>query len=174
MTNTRNIIIKLKEVREAKQYSFNDIIDMLKVNGDYISKSTLSRIFSDGSEDLSFKYEETIRPIAKALLNIEHIDSDDNPDVQAMKTLLQYKIERIEELEHHISVLKTQLDKEQIKHHEKLEKERELHQRSIEFLKNQIDLKDKRMDQKDQRFDKLFNHFLNRCDNCKNNCCDGI
>ena len=147
MTNTKDIIIKLKEVREEKKLSFQDIMDLMEKNGDYIAKSTLSRVFSDGSEELHFKYEETIRPIANALLDIDRIEEDDVLDVVAMKTLLQYKDRRIKELEKQVQDLESQIAKEKNKYHEKLEKERDQHQRSVEFLKNQIDLKDKRMDQ---------------------------
>ena len=147
MTNTKDIIIKLKEVREEKGLSYGDIMNLMESNGDFLSKSTISRIFADGSEECSFRYEETIRPIAKALLDIETIEDDDNMDIRAMKSLLKYKIERIEELERKIEHLESALDKEKIKYHEKLDREREQHQKSIEFLKNQIDLKDKRMDQ---------------------------
>lgn len=90
MTNVKDIIIELKEVREAKGLSFGDILDLMEKNGDYISKSTLSRVFAEGSESNSFKYDETIRPIAKALLDIENIEDDDNMDVKAMKSLLKY------------------------------------------------------------------------------------
>lgn len=147
MNSTKDIIIKLKEVREEKGYSFSDILKLMEDNGDFLSKSTISRIFAEGSEENSFRYEETIRPIAKALLDIEDIEEEDNTDVRAMKSLLKYKIERIEELERQIEQLELSLAEEKVKHHEKLDKEREQHQKSIEFLKNQIDLKDKRMDQ---------------------------
>ena len=147
MTNTKDIIIKLKEVREEKGLSYGDILELMERNGDYLAKSTLSRVFGEGSEELSFDYENTIRPIAKALLDIETIEDTDNMDVQAMKSLLKYKIQRIEELEKSLADLNAALDREKVKYHEKLDKEREQHQKSIEFLKNQIDLKDKRMDQ---------------------------
>lgn len=147
MTNTRDIILKLKEVRDEKGYSYNDILKLMEESGDYLSKSTISRIFSDGSEDLSFRYEETIRPIAKALLSIEEIEDNDDLDTQAMKSLLKYKIQRIEELEAENEQLEAALAKEKVKYHERLDKEREQHRKSIEFLKHQIDLKDKRMDQ---------------------------
>lgn len=147
MNSTKDIILKLKEVREEKGLSFNDISRIMEENGDYpIAKSTLSRVFADGSEEHSFKYDETIRPIAKALLDIEEIEDEDDTDIKAMKSLLKYKIKRIEELEKQNEDLSLQLAEEKVKHHEKLDKERELHQKSIEFLKNQIDLKDKRMD----------------------------
>ena len=146
MTNTKDIIVKLKEVRDEKGLSFGDILELMEKNGDFLSKSTLSRVFAEGSEDLSFKYEETIRPIAKAILDIETIEETDNMDVQAMKSLLRYKIQRIEDLEKRVQELESALDKEKIKGHEKLEKERVQFQKSIDFLKEQISLKDKRMD----------------------------
>lgn len=161
MTKTKEIIIKLKEVRAEKGYSLNDIVDLVEKNGDYISRSSIQRVFAEGSEDNSFRYDDTIRPIANALLDIETIEDTDDMDIQAMKVLLQYKIQRIEELEQ-------QLDKEKIKHHEKLEKEREQSRRSIEFLKEQISYKDKRMDlllqsveKKDKRLDELTEHIMN-------------
>ena len=36
MTNVKDIIIELKEVREAKGLSFGDILDLMEKNGDYI------------------------------------------------------------------------------------------------------------------------------------------
>ena len=167
MTNTKNIILKLKEVRKEKDLSYSNILDLMEQNGDFVSKSTISRVFQDGSEDLSFRYEETIRPIAKALLDIETIEDDDDVDVQAMKSLLQYKIQRIEELEHQIEQLESQIDKEKIKYHEKMEQERAAWSRSIEFLKEQVSLKDKRIDVlleavqvKDARFEELLTQIL--------------
>lgn len=157
----RELILKLKAVKEEKGLSLNRIAELVEQNGDYISRSSIQRVFADGSEETSFRYEETIRPIAKALLDIETIEDDDSLDIQAMKVLLKFKIQRIEELEQ-------QLDKEKIKYHEKLEKEREQYKRSIEFLKEQVNLKDKRMDllldsvaQKDKRLNELIEHIMN-------------
>lgn len=146
MTNTKDIIIKLKEIKDEKNLSYTDILNLMEKNGDFVSKSTLSRIFAEGSEELSFKYEETIRPIAKALLDIETIEETDNMDVQAMKSLLKYKIQRIEDLEKQNKTLEMALDKEKIKAQEKFDKERKLYNDRIEFLLHQIELKDKRMD----------------------------
>ena len=168
MTNTKDIIIKLKEVREEKNLSYTDILNLMEKNGDFVSKSTLSRVFAEGSEELSFKYEETIRPIANALLDIETIEETDNMDVQAMKSLLKYKIQRIEELEKQVKNLESALDKEKIKYHEKLDTEREQYFRRIDFLKEQVALKDKRMDmlleavfQKDKQQKELLESILN-------------
>ena len=160
MPNTKEIILKLKEVREEKGLSYGDILELMENNGDYISKSTLSRLFAEGSEDCSFKYEETIRPIAKALLDIETIEETDDMDVQAMKSLLKYKIHLIEELEQKVESLSSDLTKEKLKYHEKLDKERENFQKSINFCREQIDLKDKRIDQLLDTNVKLLNQLL--------------
>lgn len=173
MTNTRDIIIKLKEVRDQKGLSYAAILKLMEKNNDFVSKSTLSRVFADGSEDLSFKYEETIRPIANALLDMENIEDDDDMDIRAIKTILKYKIQRIEELELEVERLKGDLAKEKVKYHEKLEKERDRHSKSVEFLKEQISLKDKRMDQlleavfkKDIQMSQMNERFLT-CQLCK-------
>lgn len=161
MNNSKEIIIKLKEVRIEKGLSLNDIVDLVEQNGDYISRSSVQRVFADGSEDATFKYDETIRPIANALLDIDRIETEDDLDTQALKILLQYKNQRIKELE-------LQLDKEKLKYHEKLDKERDQSRKSIEFLKEQVAYKDKRMDllldsvkEKDARFNELLDHILN-------------
>lgn len=173
MTNTKDIILKLKEVREEKGYSYTDILNMMEANGDFLSKSTISRIFADGSEETSFRYEETIRPIANALLDIENEEADDDMDTKAMKSLLRYKIQRIEDLEKQIEHLETALDKEKISYHEKLDEKQEQFQRSIDFLKEQISYKDQRMDfllNAVQEKDKLHKEMLEkllRCSKCE-------
>ena len=175
MTNTKDIILKLKEVREEKGYSYTDILNMMEANGDFLSKSTISRIFADGSEETSFRYEETIRPIANALLDIENEEADDDMDTKAMKSLLRYKIQRIEDLEKQIEHLETALDKEKISYHEKLDEKQEQFQRSIDFLKEQISYKDQRMDfllNAVQEKDKLHKEMLEKlltCSACKKN-----
>ena len=147
MNNTKDIILKLKEVREQKHLSLNDIVNLVESNGGYISRSTVKRMFQEGSENCSFKYDESLRPVANALLDIDRIEPEDDLDTQALKVLLQYKNTRIQELE-------TQLDKEKLKSMDKLEAERERSQRSIEFLKDQIE-------KKDTRIDALLEHIMN-------------
>ena len=160
MPNTKEIILKLKEVREEKGLSYGDILEIMEKQGDFISKSTLSRLFAEGSENSSFKYEETIRPIAKALLDIETIEETDDMDVQAMKSLLKYKMQLIEDLEKKIEALNNDVAKEKLKYHEKIDKERENFQKSLNFCREQIDLKDKRIDQLLETNIKLLNQLL--------------
>lgn len=146
MIFTKDVIIKLKEVREEKGLSLNDVLDLIEKNNEFVSKTTLSRVFAEGSEEIKFRYEDTIRPIANALLDMETIEADDDATVGGLKSVLKYKMEIIEEQKKQIATLKSELDKIKIKNNEKLDKERERFNRSVEFLKEQVSYKDKRMD----------------------------
>ena len=145
MIKTRELIIRLKAVKEEKQLTLGDIYSLVEDNGDFCSKTSLSRLFSDGSEELSFK-EETLLPVARALLDVERLEETDDLDTQALKTLLQYKSQRIKELEKQVADLEMALDREKLKRHEILDKERDIYNRRVDFLKSQILLKDERID----------------------------
>lgn len=168
MTNSKDLILKLKEVKERDNLSLGDIETRTEENGEHVSKTTLSRVFSEGSEDIQFKFESTLKPIANALLDIDTIEDDDDLDTQGLKIMLKLKADKIKELE-------AALDHEKVKHHEKLDKEREQSRRSIEFLKEQIQFKDKRIDflldavfEKDKQHKEMLEKLL-RCQHCPNN-----
>lgn len=155
------IIIRIKEKRNEQGLSYDDINELIQKNGDYpLSKSTLSRVFAEGSEEQRFSYEDTIRPLAKALLDIENIEEDDTDDVKTLKSLLKLKMARINELE-------AELAQAENKYHEKIDKEREQFHRSLDFLKEQVAYKDKRMDlllnvvqEKDLMHNKMLEQIL--------------
>ena len=126
MILTRNLILQLKYIKEERQLSLGDILNLIEQNGDYLSKTSLSRLFQEGSEEQSFK-EETLLPVARALLDINTLEETDNADEKAMKTLLQYKSNRISEQEQQIERLELDLSNEKVKRHEALDKERELY-----------------------------------------------
>lgn len=68
MPNSRKIILKLKEIKQERNLTINDILSMIHANGDYLSQTSVSRVFRKGSEDKSFNYKATLVPIQKALL----------------------------------------------------------------------------------------------------------
>ena len=171
MTDTKELIIKLKQVRKEKNLSLNDIVEM---TGNYLSKTTVQRVFADGSENVSFRYDDTIRPLVRALLGeIDTIEEGDDLDVKAMKNLLQLKIQRINELEKQISDLRLLMAEEKEKGHAKHEKERQQYERHINLLEDQISIKDKRMEEMKNRFDRKdeqYTELVNRLLNC--HCCE--
>lgn len=139
MTDTKKLILQLKEVKQAKNLSLDQILKMLEDNGEFVSKSTLSRVFGDNSEEMDFRYETTLRPICDALLDIDNIEEDDSSDVKAYKAILKLKKDIILEM-------KEEVNAEKINYSQKLEEETTKFQKSLEFVKNQIELKDQRID----------------------------
>ena len=165
MTNPKEIIQQLKEVREEKGLSYGDIIKMMEDNGDIpVSQTTLSRIFADGSEEKYFSYETTILPLARAILDLETIEDDDDASVKAMKELLKVKKEKIRDLELQIEQMEAAHNKEMLEKMEAFDKEREAWSRSIEFLKEQISLKDARMDMQNDRTNSLLDRIEKKDD----------
>lgn len=143
-----NIIVKLKEFRNSHpEFTLQKISDHTGV-----SMSTVTRIFADGSENSSFRYE-SIKPIAKLLLDLDDI-GEGNDDEQALKAIIQYK-------EAAIVQLKEQLASEKEKYERKLEKERSQSRTIIDFLKHQIELKD-------ERITLLLNELIRRGDSYGN------
>ena len=139
MTDTKKIISLLKQVKDEKKLSLDAILELIEKNGDFVSKSTLSRIFREGSEDTGFKYETTIRPIADAILDIDNIEVYDDTDTKAYKSLLQLKKEIILEL-------KSSNEQTKVAYAEKLQEKTDRFQRSLDFVTHQIELKDQRID----------------------------
>jgi len=128
-----NIILRLKEVKKNQpEFTLQKISDHTGV-----SFTTVSRVFAEGSETQSFRYD-SIRPIAQMLLGIDDLD-EGGEDEKALKAIIQFKDARIKELE-------AKIDEEKEKHEKKLEKERAQFRASIDFLKHQIKLKDDRID----------------------------
>ena len=164
MIDTKDVILSLKKVKSEKELSLDKIGQMIEDNGDFVSKTTLSRVFAKDSENETFRYEATLRPIANALLDIENIETDDDTDTKAYKSILKLKKDLIEELE---TKLKTVENDEKRKYHDKLAKETEKFQKSLDFAMKQIELKDKRIDMLMEANDrlsitnnKLLNQFL--------------
>lgn len=150
METTREVILSLKAVREEKKLSFDQIIALMEQNNQYLSKSTLSRVFANGSEDSgNFRYE-TLRPIADVLLDIENIEVDDDTDTKAFKSILKLKKDLIFDYAEQNKQLKEELetikDREKIKYAERLEKETKHFNDSLAFMRHQIELKDQRID----------------------------
>jgi len=142
MVDTRDVILALKKVKKERGLSLDKIVSLMEQNGEYVSKTTLSRVFAKGSEEQLFRYETTLRPIASVLLD-ENIEVDDDTNTKGIKAILKLKKDIIDSLE---TKIKTVESEEKEKYRAKLEKETEKFQRSLDFVRNQIELKDKRID----------------------------
>lgn len=138
-----DIIIKLKKVKEENGLSCQKIVDLVEQNGSYVSLSTVKRVFEDGSEMYGFQYDNTLKPIADAVLGI-YSDTDmvTANEVAALKAIVSYKSDRITELE------------------EQLERTEESYRRRLDFLKDQIWKKDERIDKRDAMIERLLDSIL--------------
>lgn len=127
-----NIIIRLKKAKNK-----NPEMTLQKICDDTgVSKSTVTRVFADDSENQSFRYE-SLKPLALYLLGTDGLDEE----IDA------------EEMQLRLSQLKDKYEK-------KLEKERSQSRTSIEFLKTQVIKKDQRIDYLMKVNEMLMNKLL--------------
>jgi hypothetical protein len=62
------LILQLKAVKAERGLSNQDIVDLLRAKGYGTSLSSVKRVFSEGSENMAFSYEDTIMPLVEVLL----------------------------------------------------------------------------------------------------------
>lgn len=131
-TQITNLIIRLKKAKNK-----NPEMTLQKICDDTgVSKSTVTRIFADDSENQSFRYE-SLKPISLYLLGTDGLDEEIDADE------LQLRLSQLKE-----------------KYEAKLEKEREQSRTSIEFLKAQVAKKDQRIDYLMKVNEMLMNKLL--------------
>ena len=94
---TREVIKALKKVRAENGYSLQRIQDMVLANGGNVSLPTIQKVFAEGSEDKNFRYQDTIKPIAAAMLDIntEAVASEENSEIATLKAIILAKDEAI-------------------------------------------------------------------------------
>lgn len=132
LKTANDLIFRLKSVREERKLSLPDIMEMIEKNNDYISMTTLRRVFADGSECLDFSYDKTIRPIVNALLSSEEEEAPAAAaEIDLLKAVIRQKNETIDVLNERINLIRCESDKR------------------LAFLRDQIEKKDRRMDEKD-------------------------
>ena len=98
---TREIIIQLKNIKEDKDLTNQDILDLVEASGGVTSMTTIRRVFAEGSENQSFSYRNTIQPISHAMLAIsEQLDENVlQAQLDALKQVVELKDALISELQ---------------------------------------------------------------------------
>ena len=137
MTDTKDVILALKKVKRERGLSVDKIYEMVEANDPSrtVSRTSVARVFREGSEEQIFKWENTLKPIANALLDFEEIESYDDTDTQAYKAILILKKEIIDTLEARLTIA------------EDANNDTAHYVKSIEHLEKQLEYKDKRIDQ---------------------------
>ena len=142
-------IDELRELREVRGITYQQIADETEANGEAVSLSTIKHVFSEKySHDHS--WESVLRPIANVLMPPSE---DDDLETRALQTRLELNKEIIKQLQDRIEA------KEQ-KH-----KDREAFlMEQIAFYKDQIKFKDdeiKRFQENIDRKDAMLRKYLN-------------
>lgn len=144
LTKAQELIKQLKQIKEENEITYPRIIERMEKNGKSVSLSTLRRVFADNSESNAnaFSYENTLLPIAEALLNVEDLptpaDSPHAKEIDALKAVIHVQneeISRLHELKEHL-------------------------ESRVTFLLEQIERKDRRMDEKDAIIKQLMEKLL--------------
>lgn len=140
LKSNHDVIIELKKAKEERHITLSELMDMLKANNQDVSKTTLTRVFREGSEDNdNFNYTYTLKPIADILLpEGEEKDSLFAMELHNLQAELKVKDETISKLREQIESL-----------HNQMKAIREEDAKHIHFMETQIQLKDRRMDDKD-------------------------
>ena len=160
MKNMKDIILDLREIyqNDKERYSYGNLLKQMEENGDFLSKSTLSRLFGDKWEEYSFDYENTIFPIVKVMIGAEESESVIEWDSDTAKLALKFKLES-----------EAEIKKEKEKYHAKLAHETERFQKSLDFAMHQIKLKDDRIDllmRQNERLSIMNNRMLEQFMDC--------
>lgn len=85
-----DLILQLKQIRKERGLSYQDIMDLVKQSGGYISLSAVRRVFAEDSENKGFRYEDSIKPLVIALL-----DMNKPPEHGDDVSLVQHEIDTL-------------------------------------------------------------------------------
>lgn len=135
--HTHDLILRLKAIKEEQHLSPQDISRMLDAAGYHVSENSIRKVFAEGSEDLHFRFHDTLQPISRVLLGIYGENKGDS-EVEGLKEAVKVKDELITKLEQELSRTKTETGDR------------------IEYFKHQIELKDQRIDKLMARVDVLL------------------
>lgn len=98
---TREMILRLKDYKAENNLSDASIFRKVQARGFNLSESSVRRVFEPGSEDKSFRYEDTIQPIVIALLETDkptqEAAGDLESEAEALRQLVQLKNAIIDE-----------------------------------------------------------------------------
>ena len=123
MVDKKELVEKLRAAKEAKSLSCQEIVDITEQNGEAVSMSTVRRVFSKDSDANDFRYKQTLRPIARAVLGIDEklhppevrptIEQAEQAytTIEALKALVDFKSEMLSKAEKEIEHLHAEIEK---------------------------------------------------------------
>lgn len=128
---TRELILKLKAIKEEKGLTNQDILDLVEANKDSVSPSSISRMFKEGGENRSYNFRATLQPISKAVLGVIEKEKVANMD----DNILQAQLDALR--------LENQLNEGVIRN---LQSELDMERRKVQHLQKEVERYGKMLD----------------------------
>ena len=153
----RTTVARLRTVKKEHGLTVPNIMEMLEEKGCYLSEGTVKRVFSENAEPTSFKYRDTIAPLADVLLDL-YSDKSSTEDVEALKAMIHDKNKTISILIARDAERKEDYDNRETKLNkqiERLEKNLDFRERVISRKDDVIEKLLERLERKDQIIAKL-------------------
>lgn len=151
----RKTIRRLKEIKSEQGLSISQIMEIMEKQGKYVSEATLKKVFADGSEEKSFRYQDSIAPVADVLLDI-YGDTSGIEDVESLKQIIHEKNKLIE-----LFAIKVEEMIDDAKERKNIYNDRKsAYEKTIASLELQISRLHEQVDRKDIMIERLLNEIL--------------
>lgn len=145
----KTTVERLRNVRKEHGLTIPQICEMLDAKGYFLSEATVKRVFSDNHDPLSFRYRDTLAPLADVLLDL-YSDKSSSEDVAILKAMIHDKNKMIDMLVVKNEDLKADYEK-RINHLQK----------QIDKLEQHLDFRERIIERKDSVIEKLLNKVIN-------------
>lgn len=144
----RDTVERLRRVKKEQGFTITHIMQLLEDNGQYLSEATVKRVFSENADPQSFKYRDTLVPLADILLDF-YSDASSTDDLKALKAMIRDKNMTICILIAKNEEIRADYDK-RINHLQK----------QIDKLEEHLEFRERVVEQKDKVIEKLLNTII--------------
>ena len=147
-TLKKDTVERLRKVKKEQALTIPNILDMLEKKNYYLSEATVKRVFSENADADSFKYRDTIVPLADVLLDFYN-DQSGATELEALKSMIKDKNMTISILVAKNEELRADFEK------------RVAHlQKQIDRLEKNLDFRERVVERKDAVIEKLINKVI--------------
>lgn len=147
----KETVLQLKQIKAERELTCAEIHEMLIDAKEDLSLSSVKRVFADGSENGSFNFKKTLRPILRVMLSLKSETTDENrpsdTEIDTLKNVILLKGTMIDELTEANKKLESLLQAETERYHE-------CHQNLIAF-RDQIHSLNEQIKRKDDYINRL-------------------
>lgn len=147
-TLKKDTVERLRKVKREKELTVSSILELLERKGYFLSENTVKRVFSENADPTSFKYRDTIVPLADVLLDF-YEDQSGTEETEALKAMIRDKNMTISILVAKNEEIRGDFDK------------RIVHlQKQIENLEKHLEFRERVVERKDAVIEKLLNKLI--------------